>query len=224
MLKINLLPVSERPVDRTPLPRFLLILATAVVGAGLTAYIALLVFNDSRPLDQIMEERKKELRSYDGDVAEHDQLEAAVKQARARIKEKDQFAGRDIAWNDVVSAVWDIVADRRHERIWFDEIKVLDEKAVQQIIKKGDPQAKQYPPYALQIKCHAAGVNIQDITRFRLDLKKNEILRKTLPSMTFNPDFRVTAEKDYVEEFSMTFEVYLFPEVQAAPTRKPPGK
>ncbi len=222
MIKINLLPPNERPVDRTPLPRFLLIVADAVVGAAVVAYLAYLVLVQVKAVDADLQENRRKLADYAADAREHDRLEAKIQEKLAKIKEIDQVAGRDIVWHEVIDALWTVVA--RNEHVWFDEIKVLDDRSVQAIVRKNDPQAKQFPPYGLQIKCHAAGLNAQDITRFRMDLKKNATLAAALPVMNFNPDFRATPERDYVEEYSMVFEVVMMPDPNAPAGRSASGR
>lgn len=230
MIKINLLPPSERPVDRTPLPRFLLILTTVAAAAGAVAFIAFLIFVQVKAVNSDLKEKKDELARYKQQVAQYDQMSKELGDLDNKIKEIDSIAGREFVWWQILDAIWSVVV--RH-RVWLDEIKVLDEKAVQAIMKKSDPSAKALPPYGVLLKCKAASQDplvyatqptMADVmTAFRLDLKKHPLLAKLLPQVNFNVDFKVLAEKDYYEGFAMSFEVVLMAEVQAPPTRTAPG-
>lgn len=217
MIKINLLPQDLRPVDRTPLPRLFLIFGTTAVGAGLLAYIAYLILVEVKAKNGELAERRKILAQYKQQVDQYDKWDAELKTMTAKTADIERIAGRDVPWWQVIDALWTVVvADNR--RVWLEEIRVLDEKGVQTIVRKNDPMARVFPPYGVQVRCGAAGFDAQEITRFRLDLKKHPVLRKYLPIMNFNPDFRLAEEKDFVDGVSMGFELVLM-----ADTPKPAG-
>lgn len=230
MIKINLLPPSERPVDRTPLPRFMLILTTVAAAAGAVAFIAYLVFVQVRGVNSDLGEKKKNLALYSEQVKQYDTMTKELTALDNQIKEIDSIAGREVTWWQIVDAIWSVVV--RH-RVWLDEIKILDDKGVQAIVRKADPTAKTYPPFGIQIKCHAAAQDplvyatqptmIDVMTAFRLDLKKNPVIAKVLPQVNFNPDFRVGGEKEYFEAVSLGFEVVLLAETKAPPKPATPG-
>jgi hypothetical protein len=222
MIKINLLPPSERPVDRTPLPRFLLILTTVAAAAGAVAFIAYLIFVQVRSVNTDLSEKKKELLRYKDQVAQYDSMQKQITELATKIKEIDSIAGREFPW-------WQIV-----DAIWIDEIKILDDKTVQGAVKKSDPTAKNFPAYGVSLKCHAAAPDplaygahpqmLDVMAAFRLDLKKHPLLAKYLPQVNFNIDFRVQLEKDFYEGASATFEVTLLGETKAAARPAAPGR
>ncbi|MBI2901669.1 MAG: hypothetical protein HYY17_15910 [Planctomycetes bacterium] len=218
MIKINLLPPEQRPVDRTPVPRLALILLTTLAGVGLLAYIAYLILVEVRAKNDELVEARKKLRQYDAQVKQYDQLDGDLKKEIAKTADIEKIAVRDVPWWQVIDALWSVVAVQ-DRRVWLETIQVLDDKGASQIVRGKDPMARAFPPYGLRVTCYAAGLDIQEITRFRLDLKKNPVIRKYLPTMNLDPTFRVNEERDFVDGVSLFFEIVLLADMP-----KPGGK
>ncbi len=219
MIKINLLPKELRPVDRTPFPRLILIFGTTAVGVGLLAYVAFLILVEVKAENIKLAERQKILGQYAQQVKQYDGLDADLKKLGAKTADIERVAVRDVAWWQVIDAVWSVVA-AEDRKVWLEDIRVLDDKGTQQIVRKSDPLTRQFPPYGLQIRGYAAGLDAREVAKFRMDLKKHPVLKKFLPVMNFNPDYRLTEEKDFVEGVSMVFEVVLLAEMPKAGGKK----
>ena len=222
MIKINLLPAEKRKSERTPLPRFGLILANIAAGAVL---VVLVLFEFVRigiaVADQKrLEDRKASLAAvaaeYDRELAENQSLEA-------KLREIKSIAGSPIDWWRAVDALWDVVHD--NPKVWLDDLQVLDAGTAKSSVTGYDPASTLAPPYGLSFSCHSATADVGPMTKFRNDIRLNPTLKNYFKEINFSVDWTVEDQADFAEKNSLAFKVQMIgsekpvaPATQAAPT------
>jgi hypothetical protein len=210
MIKINLLPTEKRRAERTPFPRLMLIVSTAGVAAGVTVIILFILLRIADTNAQITE-NKLTLARLAPQVAEFEKLTKIHNDLVTKVREIDSLITRDVpdGWWRAVNALWDEI--HKNPKIWIDDLRVLDEKATVTEIKRIDPDDKtQASPYGITMKCHVAGDEVSEMTRFRNDLKSNPVLQELLTNINFNVDWKVEEEKDFEEKQSISFTISMF--------------
>lgn len=219
MIKINLLPVEKRKAERTPLPRFFLILSTAAVAAVLILsnvwiYIQIIA------VERDIEIAKQELASLAKDVEKHDRLVAEHAFLDAKLNQIKALVSRDVelGWWRAVDALWTVIS--AHPKVWIDDFRAVDGRTSGADIKRVDPASNEVPPYAVSMRCHVAGNEVAEMTQFRKALKDHPVLQETLTTVNFNVDWSVVAETGFDEKHSITFNVTLFAP-HTPPKRKP---
>lgn len=208
MIKINLLPVEKRKAERTPVLRFSLILANVFVASILALYLVWVnLIAIPAKLEEIQQEnvRLEQLKPF---VAEHDKLVGDHGRLSAKVNELRNLLQRDVTWWRAVDALWDVIHE--HPKVWIDDFRVLDERAVQGEVKRVDPDSKDAPPYGVTMRCHVAGTEVSEMTRFRTALKAHPVLQQYLWNINFNVEWKVDDEKDYQERNSISFTVVLW--------------
>lgn len=218
MIRINLLPVEKRHPEKTPLPRFLLVIAGAALTAVLLFFViaALLKIFD---INAQIGDLNKQVSSLAKDEETFDKLSTEKSQHQAAINDIRQAIDRPFDMWHVIDILWSIL--HAHPRIWLEEIRWLDAKAAESALKRMDPEAKAFPNYGVQLKCRAAGLDSHVITAFRMGLKEHPALSQKLPRINDNPEWKIDPEKDYDDEYSMAFEVTLWGPTPAAPAGGP---
>jgi hypothetical protein len=220
MIKINLLPTEKRKAERTPLPRFLLIAATAAAFFILLFYTLLVMKWISDKKDDIAA-AQRELQSLQPFVLEHDKLLARQTELQNKVREIEGLINRDVEFWRTVNALWDVI--HQHQRVWIDDIRILDSRTAPGELRRGDPETKEAVAYGVAMRCHVAGEEVTEMTKFRKALKENTILQETLTLINFDIDWRVAEEKDKdtSEIHSIDFSVSMFG-LATPPKRKAP--
>jgi len=208
MIKINLLPLEKRKTERTPLPRFFLILATAATAAVLVLWTAW-AYLQVTLVERDIESKKKDVARLAPLVAEHDKLQKRVDELKNKIREIDSVTTRDVDWWRAMSALWDVI--HSSPKVWIDDLKVQGEGPAGQELRRVNPESKMNPGpmYVVTLKCHVGGMEVSEMTRFRNELKNNIILQETLPTINFNVDWKVDDEKGFDEKHSISFNITL---------------
>jgi len=221
MIKINLLPTEKRKAERTPLPRFLLIASTAAAFFILLFYNLWILKLISDKKDEIASQ-KTELGRLQPFVQEHDKLLARQTDLQNKVREIEGLINRDVEFWRTVNALWDVIA--QNPRVWIDDIRILDSRAAPGELRRGDPETKEAVAYGVSMRCHVAGEDVPEMTKFRKGLKDNPILQETLTLINFDVDWKVNDEKDKdsPEAHSIDFAVSMFglavpPKRKAAP-------
>ena len=213
MIKINLLPAEKRKAERTPLPRFFLIVINAAAlvlfGAGI-AFYSLIKIPSINARVKDAQRTRQDLQSA---VDEHDRLEKDLKALQAKVGQIDQLTRRNIEWWSAINALWDVIVE--NEKVWIDDIKMLEGKQTVGEFKKADSTFKDTPPYGVTLKCHVAGDDVETMTRFRTSLKEHALLKKLLPTLNINVDWKKSEEKEFTEAYSLGFTVTLVGPIQA---------
>lgn len=229
MIKINLLPLEKRKAERTPLPRMML-LGSTVAAAGLMVVVNLFVWFRILGVEGDIEDQTQTFERLKPRVAEWERVSAERERLRTKKRELDQVITRppDPDMWRAVNAIWDVV--HANTKVWLDDIKILDERAVQGEVRRIDPESKDAPGFGVVIRCHVAGNDVADMTKFRNALKDHPVLLEVLPGINFNPDWRVEAELESEEKWSIAFAVSLFgpsgppkPRAKPAPAAAPVG-
>lgn len=215
MIKINLLPAEKRKAERTPLPRFFLIVMNAAALVLFALGIAFYVFIKIPMIERETADLLKERQDLQRDVERHDQLEKDFRALQAKVAQINQLTNRNLEWWQAINSVWDVIVE--NDKVWIDEMKLMDSKGLTTEIKKTDPTAKDTPPYGLQMKCHVAGDEVATVTKFRKALRDNPTLKKLMPGLNINVEWKKDDEKDFPEGNSLSFVVTLIGPVQAPP-------
>jgi hypothetical protein len=221
MIKINLLPTEKRKAERTPLPRFLLIASTA-------AAFFILLFYNLWILKLISDERNEiarqqdQLRLLQPFVQEHDRLRLEEEALKNKVREIEGLINRDVEFWRTVNALWEVI--HQNKRVWIDTFQILDARGAPGELKRGDPESKEAVAYGVTMRCHVAGDEVTEMTKFRTALKENLILQETLTLINFDVDWRVSdekGEKDGPELHSIDFGIAMFG-LATPPKRKAP--
>jgi hypothetical protein len=228
MIKINLLPTEKRKAERTPLPRFLLIASTAAAFFILLFYNLWIlkrisdVVNETREQNNVLAALKPQVDRYEALLAE----ETALKN---KVKEIESLITRDVEYWRMVNALWDVI--HANPRVWIDDFRVLDARAAPGDLRRVDPDAKDAVAYGVSMRCHVAGDEVNEMTKFRKALKDHPLLQEILTLINFNVMWNVaeerSKEKDSEEVLhSIDFDISMFglatpPKRQAAPLPAP---
>lgn len=204
MIRINLLPAEKRKVERTPLPRLTLIMITAAAAAGILVWIAWVFLEITKTSGEI-DAATNELNSLKPRLPEFESLTAKHARLKAKITEINDLSKRDVeeGWWRAVNALWDVV--NNSPRVWIDDLRALDERAVQGEFKRADPDDKLAPPYGVTLRCHVAGDEVVEMTKFRNALKAHPVLKEMLTYVNMNVDWKVDDEKEFDIKNSISF-------------------
>jgi hypothetical protein len=209
MIRINLLPTEKRKAERTPLPRFLLIASTAA------AFFILLFYNlfVLKMISDTTEEIKRQqqlLADLRPDVELHDKLLAEETQLKNKVLEIKSLINREVEYWRTVNALWDVI--HNNPRVWIDDLRILDAKAAPGDLKRVDPDNKDAVAYGIAMRCHVAGDEVTEMTKFRKALKEHPILQETLTLINFNVQWNVTDEKGQSNEetHAIDFDISMF--------------
>jgi hypothetical protein len=220
MIKINLLPTEKRKAERTPLPRFLLIASTAAAFFILLFYNLFVLKLISDVKDETVRENN-ELTKLGPAVARHDKLLADEEALKAKVREIEGLINRDVEYWRTVNALWDVV--HNNPRVWIDDVRILDARTAPNDLKRVDPDSKELVAYGVSMRCHVAGEEVTEMTKFRKALKENTILQETLTVINFNVGWHVADEREKAAEetHSIDFEISMYG-LATAPKRKTP--
>ncbi len=211
MIRINLLPIEKRRAERTPLPRFMLILACTGMGMILVMYILFLAVikipgkrEDKRSLEAQLQQLSRASR-------DHQKLMVRITQLTSRLNQAKQVTERPLEFWRAMDAIWEVTDANR--RIWLDSVQFLNAREAGQRLKRLEPQTKDVLPYAIEIKAHSAGHDPRDITRFRLGLLAHRDLKKKFDEVFYAPGWKVEEEDEeaFEEREYMTFTEFLYP-------------
>jgi hypothetical protein len=209
MIRINLLPVEKRKAERTPVPRFFMIVATAGAAAGIFFYVMYILLEINNVSNQI-QDTQNEISALRPKVAEFDRLTQQKAAALAKLSEITSVLTRDIEigyWR-AANALWDVISS--HHRVWIDDFRMMDARTAQGEYKRVFPDGKDMPPYGFTMKCHVAGAEVKEMSRFREALKSHPVLLYCMPTINFNPDWKIDEERDFSERYSISFSISLF--------------
>ncbi|MBI4566565.1 MAG: hypothetical protein HY716_17955 [Planctomycetes bacterium] len=220
MIKINLLPLEKRKPERPPLARYGLVL----VNAGLVAAVVLIMLGSWYQIAAVNAETvqaRDDLQKLQADVRKHDKLmeenQRLTKDATLlqQILDKRSFE----FWR-VLDAIADVV--QANPKVWLDEISVLDAKVVEQRFKTADPASTVKASYGILMKCHVGGLDAKSMTAFRIALKENPTIHMLFPLVNFETEWVVEEQKDFLEKFSLQFEVTLVNQGERLPKTAAP--
>jgi hypothetical protein len=220
MIKINLLPTEKRKAERTPLPRFLLIASTAAAFFILLFYNLFILKLISDVKDETVNQNKI-LTDLGPAVAKHDKLLAEEEALKAKVREIEGLINRDVEYWRTVNALWDVI--HNNPRVWIDDVRIFNSQMAPGELRRGDPESKDVVAYGVSLRCHVAGEEVTEMTKFRKALKEHPILQETLTLINFNVTWHIVDEKEkgVEESHSIDFEVSMFG-LATPPKRKAP--
>jgi len=209
MIKINLLPTEKRKAERTPLPRFLLIASTAAAFFILLFYNLWILKLISDKKDEIAGQQA-ELQRLQPFVQEHDKLLARQTDLQNKVREIEGLITRDVEFWRTINALWEVI--HQNTRVWIDDLRILDSRAAPGELRRTDPETKEAVAYGVSMRCHVAGEEVTEMTKFRKALKENLILQETLTLINFDVDWKITEErdKDFTETHAIDFSISMF--------------
>jgi cell division protein FtsB len=222
MIRINLLPTEKRKAERTPLPRFLLIASTAA------AFFILLFYNlwVLKMISDVVDETKNQrnlLASLQPKVQEYERLLAEETALKNKVKEIESLVTRDVEYWRMVNALWDVI--HANPRVWIDDFRILDSRTAPGDLRRVDPETKEAVAYGVSMKCHVAGDDVTEMTKFRKALKEHPLLQEILTLINFNVMWTVMEDKtikDVEETHIIDFEISMYG-LATPPKRKPPA-
>src|SRR5579883_2090061 len=221
MIKINLLPTEKRKAERTPLPRFLLIASTAAAFFILLFYNLWILKRISDKKDEIAM-KEADLQRLQPFVQEHDKLLARQTDLQNKVREIESLINRDVEYWRTINALWDVI--HQNPRVWIDDLRILDARAAPGELRRSDPDTKEAVAYGVSMRCHVAGEEVSEMTKFRKALKENLTLQENLTLINFDVDWRVNdeKEKDSAESHSIDFAISMFG-LATKPVKKAPA-
>src|SRR6185295_17862715 len=202
------------------LPRFLLIASTAAAFFILLFYNLFLLKLISDKTDEIRRENET-LTRLQPDVALHDKLLAEQTALQNKVREIEGLITRDVEYWRTINALWDVI--HSNPRVWIDDIRILDARSAPGDLRRVNSEATESVAYGVTMRCHVAGEEITEMTKFRKALKENPILQETLTLINFNVAWSVTDEpvKLSEETHSIDFEISMYG-LATPPKRKAP--
>jgi hypothetical protein len=225
MIKINLLPTEKRKAERTPLPRFLLIASTAAAFFILLFYNLWILKRISDTVDATKEQNNI-LTSLKPQVDKYELLLAEETALKNKVKEIESLINRDVEYWRMVNALWDVI--HSNPRVWIDDFRVLDARTAPGELRRVDPEAKDAVAYGVTMRCHVAGEDVIEMTKFRKALKDHPLLQEILTLINFNVMWNVTEEKskEIEEAHAIDFDIAMFglatpPKRKTAPSPPP---
>lgn len=222
MIRINLLPVEKRRKERTPLPRLGLVMLDASVLAVVVVY-CIFVFLQIVAKEGEIADLSKKLNDLKPFVEQHAKLTEQIKKVETSVTEVEKTAKRNIEWWRAVDMVWEVF--HNNPRVWVEDITITEGRSLESAVKKTDPGFKGTIPYGITLKCFCAGKDVAVLTKFRRDLRNHPELKKWFIGINADVSWTISSADEYVEKYSMPFEVVLIGRPSAAPEpARPQGR
>lgn len=207
MIRINLLPLEKRKPERTPLPRFVLIMAGAALATGIVLYLVT-VYLDINSTQAEIDQTLTELATLKPDEAEYARVEAEKTAREKMIKDLEQMEmERSVPWADIVDSLWDVV--HQNPRIWLEDFKTLDQRSADTEIKKANPRGGMTALFGIAFKCGAAGSDVTTMAKFRKDLQTHPVLSQYFNAINTLPELSPKSEQNS-GKISLSFNVTLY--------------
>jgi len=144
MIEVNLLPEDRRPVERTPLPRFLVIIA-GVVGLSVEGILlVMLVLAHIREKENLPGVELR-ITNADKSLAQIRDHEASIKEAQARKRAVSDLERRRRIWAPLLHRL--SAPDVLPANIWYNEVE----------LKTGKAERNKTPPEELYLRGYARG-------------------------------------------------------------------
>jgi hypothetical protein len=171
MIKVNLLPVEYRKVERTPILRFVTIVCGVVLSASAICAFLYVHFGH---LVEVVSDRQKLEETYLTKKVEADRSKALAQEAAEYMKRRDtieKIGQSRLLWSRKVDEICDIIhnkGDTERHLVWLTDMRTLAARPV----RKGDKGPGS--PGGLYIKGYSGGSEIHRLSDFHLDTKNSE--------------------------------------------------
>lgn len=201
MLKINLLPIERQHKDRTPLPRFLLIIASVVIVIGILVW-NIHIFLQTRSTQDSLEKCEKELAGLQDKVSDVERLRKEEKQLLTWKKIGESVKNsRLFLWWQKVDVLWDVFEE--YPRLWITSFKLTN---------KSSSQAKAIANITFNCSIFSVGeIDVNGMTNFHRRLKKTPELMDDFNGGVTEPlDFsakRMSGSSDEKPEWLLKFKI-----------------
>ncbi len=215
MIKINLLPVEKRKAERTPLPRFGLILADIAVAAVVIVAILFewIMIKRTEGEKAGLEARLVTLKP---DIAHFKASKQLNGELHGKLGEIRSIAGQGNEWWRILDGLWEVIND--NTGVWIDDINSADGSAAAGMIQSWDPgRAQEPPPFGLTMSCHSAGLDTKAMTKFRADLREHAVLKRFFTEINFSIDWSVEPQDDFQQRYSLQFRITMIGRVPPPP-------
>lgn len=219
MIRINLLPLEKRKPERTPLPRFALIIAGAALATGILVYLAY-VWLDIRSKSNEIKEVTKEIEALKPAEKEYNDKDAEKKLIEATLSDLGKVQSeRMIPWATIIDALWEVV--HQNPRIWLEDFKTIDQRTAQTEMQKANPKGGTIASYGMTFRCGSAGPEAVNIAKFRKDLQTHPVLSQYFNWINSLPEWTLKSEKDAGSSSSLSFNVGMYFVTVKAQPQKP---
>jgi len=205
MIKINLLPPERIRKERTPLPRFLAMIAATVICL-LMIFWNVYLFTGNKQKEDELKIKQKDLNELLEKVKPYDQMLVEEKEISDWNNVAKQIKGtRTFFWWEAIDQVWDAIHSVRD--VWITSLQALD----------GPPGSFKMVPgrdvkveAAISMDCFAAGSSSERMTNFRITLKNHQRIREIFNlGLNEPPELTVVAQPESQEGFAMQFKIDL---------------
>lgn len=187
MIRVNLLPLDRRRPEKTPLPRFLLVVLAAALTTCVLVAVAFTfvqMMNVNKDIDQL----KTEEANLTASVNEYERVNKIVEAVVQKDDMIQKLEKRTVVWSDVLDDVWTVLDAEKS--LYILDISMLDENQARGFIlgPGGRPLPKgQAPPFGLKIEVRIFSLDTTRLTALRAALSKHEDIAKVLPLMNPKP-------------------------------------
>ncbi len=218
MIRINLLPVEKRKAERTPLPRFGLVVLDVAVLTAIAFYCVFLFFRISQ-VEQQIAELQAERERLEPEVKQHQALTTKKGALEAAHREIGETTNRKVEWWRAMDAVWEVI--HNNPRVWITDLQTVDGNGAAGAAKSYNPEFADTPPYGVFLRCYCGGRDVAQFTKFRKDLKRNADVKKYFKEINWDAQWTLQSEPEYVEQYSMSFDIRLIGKAQPPPAPAP---
>jgi Tfp pilus assembly protein PilN len=183
MIKVNLLPLEYRKVERTPVLRFVTIvcgvlLSASAIGAFLYVHFGMLVKVESKRVEFEEQYHTKKIMA-DRSLA----LEKEAREYKKRRGTIEKIGQNRLLWSRKLDELSDVIhnkGDTKRHLVWLNSVRTL---------APGKGQSG-----GIYIKGYSGGTEIHRLSDFHLDLKNSEFFQDF--GIIDNPEGRVTDFRD----------------------------
>lgn len=208
MLQINLIPLERRRKERTPLPRFIVIIAAVIVVLGLLIWDVKTLL-DTNKAEALLAEKNKEWSELQKTLTDAPLRQKRVELLREWKTAADKITdSRPFKWWHAVDILWDIFNE--FPTVWITNFQTSD---------KGPTGKTQLPIEAMmKFNCLSFGETTKTMTDFRRRLKNTPDLKRIFTGgINKELSFEVVPKKD---EWVVKFLIELYRVKSAGPAEK----
>ncbi|MBI4711946.1 MAG: hypothetical protein HY762_01365 [Planctomycetes bacterium] len=202
MIKINLLPVEKRRVEKTPLPRFLLLNAVIIICLLLGFWNGYILFK-LQGKEKILAESKQRLTGLNAQVKDFDKMvsdENVLSQWSKSVAEVEKT--RKFLWWEQVDQLWDVVQSA--PTVWLTNQLRVDDAGTSQLAGTTPIEG------VIVIDCLSAGDKPEPMGEFRIKLRSHPGLTNVFDMITKNPlNIEKVSMPDTTEGYALRFSMEL---------------
>ncbi len=172
MIRVNLLPEEYRKADATPIGRFLMIIAVAVIVTGGLVTYGFVHYSKLKGIIDVRVEAEAEFKNKKAHADVSKSLQAEIASYEARRKAIQQIASRRLLHSRKLDEFLDVIhnrGDRTAYYVWLSGLRVSPPRVTRRG-KSTSGGAFQFNGFAAA----TASVGLSRVTKFREALRKDE--------------------------------------------------